>query len=1796
MQSKATSTRLLAVLILIIIAICAQPMRVQASVDITALTATCNSLTVSGWSDQPYIGVTVSAPRTAQSNSGSVVNTSYQPVLENVFNTTLNFPEQASGTRLTVQIHGTLHPTSNSIISSTIERSVFCSGTNNHVLSSNSVSTISPEYLAQAVSGDGLLGSYYNDINFTNLVLTRVDPIINFNWLLGSPHPVVASNYFGIRWTGYILPRYSEVYTLTMRSDDGVRVWIDDQLIVNRWEEWSTRDYSGDASLTQNVLHKIKIEYHELGGYADAVFLWRSQSQPLEVVPTSQMYSTFVNVATSTPFSSPMPTSSPTSTTSPTPTSSPTPIPPGEPDFNNSVVDVSPDPGAANGIDVVNFQVTLKDANNRLVPNAQVRLQPNNANLVFSATEGVTDDQGRFTARLTSSRVGQTNVSVWVNGDPFTSRIVTFIGSDPRVEVFGLPQISAGQDLVYALRVTNDGRLTGRNISVTAGLPFGTSTFVSEAHPTDVQFLGRNGFAATWIIPELAVNESRIIRLVARSISNLATGRPLRLSTLVTANDDWNRANSESGYTTTITSVVNQRPTSDVRQAEKVQISLTSPVGAAKQGQTIPLQFKVKNVSSEAIHNVLGFSKFAPGFTKLEFTNWPDPTQPGLLLPNQEATATFNYLVTADFLDVIDGDSLTWVTAVDATPEDGATLVQTYTRLTGVSFDGAYVRLFITPNRPNAGVSEAVQFTVTVENDPRSTDSATALQLREVLGGQLFNLTPAGALGRGQRVTQTLDYTMTGSDVPGVVQKVNLTGRGDVNSEQAINLHASTFVRLNVPVLPGMDLSLNQSGLPAVLIPDRDIPLPLNVTYRGNLTAVDVSVRLLLPAGVTVVDTAGASQVNPERLIWTRGSVNGNFTVTPVIRVSAALGSILPFDVVVSSSTGEENIDNNLLSVSFAVEASAPTHATIQLLPDTRTYIIADGKDRLTAEVLVRDQLYQVIRGTTVTFVPSVPTINLSASQAVTDSDGKASVTFTTTEAGAGSIAAVFSDRGSVVLPLDRRDSAIQLSTRTVNISAGGTVTVPFQIVNTSDINDEYRFEVVVPTGFEAGWITFEQPTLPMRSGAIENVRLTVRIPADLCNAAGSYPVTLRAVSTTVDDPDTGADALLGETLLTVNVSDVPVAVREARPTANGRIGNQNVLFGWRSDTLGTSVAYVRRVGTTRYTSFPLNRSATDPTFSSATRTLPQAEYQWYGTLTNGCGRVVSLGSAQEPLRFDVTQSVTFVERSLNYTLFDDYNQTVTTDGRVMAVTVRNDDVVARQVVVDVDNPYPDLTLGFIGQGSSFQSVRLAPGQILTLTLRVFTQDIQQKNFAMTVSLRADGVTDSIPLALTVERPVPNISYEQVSFDPKTLITVGRLVNNGLTVTDVNLDIVQPQTKIPGNFAVQPDLHHVYLPAGASIEFQIIPLEIPGAIEVSSQSTALMSMSVPDRRRNTAQEVTGQFDAVLTVGQYGNFTDYNVTVTEVATNQCLTGTGYIVELQSPITLDASSGGWYCTNRPNIDIPIRLPVPIPQPISPGPGRDPIYSVESIEVRADFSPSENYSHSTSLAFNNVGIGSYSISGPLSVSAEAPPTAWSYVGQDQIINLTSVHPNDAHYTVATNIGMTVSVMPYICQRCASNLEEALAMCNIDLVSDAPPHLAGGFGGSGGFNTSCLSSDVKRYGLTLYADHSEESEVIIKMQKRGGEKLVPDIQPTGGAKVNFFDRDTRMYWTRMRYIDPNAPTDPPLIGWVRTNRGTRPLAETGSTPATASDKEQYYVVIGNNCPIFPATPTVTPTLTPTP
>jgi PA14 domain-containing protein len=98
----------------------------------------------------------------------------------------------------------------------------------------------------------------------------RNDTDVNFNWGQGSPDPAVPADNFSARWTR-TLNFEGRVYRFSVLADDGVRVFVDNAVVIDEWHSATSTTYTADVNLAAG-LHILRIEYYEATGDAYIVF------------------------------------------------------------------------------------------------------------------------------------------------------------------------------------------------------------------------------------------------------------------------------------------------------------------------------------------------------------------------------------------------------------------------------------------------------------------------------------------------------------------------------------------------------------------------------------------------------------------------------------------------------------------------------------------------------------------------------------------------------------------------------------------------------------------------------------------------------------------------------------------------------------------------------------------------------------------------------------------------------------------------------------------------------------------------------------------------------------------------------------------------------------------------------------------------------------------------------------------------------------------------------------------------------------------------------------------------------------------------------------------------------------------------------------------------------------------------------------------------------------------------------------------------------------------------------------
>ncbi len=143
-------------------------------------------------------------------------------------------------------------------------------------------------------NGTGLLAEYFSNTSSnapfpSTPTITKTEPIINFTWGSGGP-PGISADSFKVRFTGSVQSLDAGTYTFYVTSDDGYRLWINNQLVIDKWIDKSASEDSATITLTRCSKNFIKLEYYENRYNATCILKWSGPGIVKQVIPTKQLY------------------------------------------------------------------------------------------------------------------------------------------------------------------------------------------------------------------------------------------------------------------------------------------------------------------------------------------------------------------------------------------------------------------------------------------------------------------------------------------------------------------------------------------------------------------------------------------------------------------------------------------------------------------------------------------------------------------------------------------------------------------------------------------------------------------------------------------------------------------------------------------------------------------------------------------------------------------------------------------------------------------------------------------------------------------------------------------------------------------------------------------------------------------------------------------------------------------------------------------------------------------------------------------------------------------------------------------------------------------------------------------------------------------------------------------------------------------------------------------------------------------------------------------------------------------
>jgi hyaluronate lyase len=138
-------------------------------------------------------------------------------------------------------------------------------------------------------AASGLRGAYFSGTNFARSVFTRIDGAVNFSWGDSSPDPALLPGSFSVRWTGKVWANQSGPHAFYTRSDDGVRLWVNNQIVISNWTVHTATENSGTINLVAGQYYDLTLEYFDNANAATAVLMWAPPGESKQVIPEGNL-------------------------------------------------------------------------------------------------------------------------------------------------------------------------------------------------------------------------------------------------------------------------------------------------------------------------------------------------------------------------------------------------------------------------------------------------------------------------------------------------------------------------------------------------------------------------------------------------------------------------------------------------------------------------------------------------------------------------------------------------------------------------------------------------------------------------------------------------------------------------------------------------------------------------------------------------------------------------------------------------------------------------------------------------------------------------------------------------------------------------------------------------------------------------------------------------------------------------------------------------------------------------------------------------------------------------------------------------------------------------------------------------------------------------------------------------------------------------------------------------------------------------------------------------------------------
>lgn len=131
------------------------------------------------------------------------------------------------------------------------------------------------EMITKANFPNGLKAEYFDNKNLEGTPKVRIDENINFEPANQAPDPFLPRSPLSIRWSGDLVPTLSGKYTLGFATDDGCRLYLNGEKLIDSWHNRGVQTDSVTVTLEKGKKYELVAEYFDDGGEASSKLYWR---------------------------------------------------------------------------------------------------------------------------------------------------------------------------------------------------------------------------------------------------------------------------------------------------------------------------------------------------------------------------------------------------------------------------------------------------------------------------------------------------------------------------------------------------------------------------------------------------------------------------------------------------------------------------------------------------------------------------------------------------------------------------------------------------------------------------------------------------------------------------------------------------------------------------------------------------------------------------------------------------------------------------------------------------------------------------------------------------------------------------------------------------------------------------------------------------------------------------------------------------------------------------------------------------------------------------------------------------------------------------------------------------------------------------------------------------------------------------------------------------------------------------------------------------------------------------------